>query len=161
MNKWQRDHKPEAGEVKRGLRWDLLGPLLASVISIVLIFVLDTGSLAEWVAKHRESKIDEVIVVSAVLLLGVSFISIRRTFEVFTQVIKHDELHRETIRPSRESTVLGELNELLQSCLTSEEAYDLITDRAKVLFPGTSGALCVAANSRDLVEVVLPGEYQL
>jgi diguanylate cyclase (GGDEF)-like protein len=243
MNKRQRDHRPAAGEVKRELRWDLMGLLLASLVAIALVFVLDTGSLAEWVAKHRESKIDEVIVagiilligisffflrrwlglshqltkyedspkieyipvaeqvmksqrrdliglflsllvavvlvflfdtgslaewvaahkdtkvdevivVSAVLLLGVSFISIRRTFELFAQVIKYDELHLETIRLSRESTVLGELSELLQSCLDSEEAHKLITNRAKLLFPGTSGALCITANSRDLVEVV-------
>ena len=30
----------------------------------------------------------------------------------------------------------------------------LITDRAQILFPGSSGAVCVTANSRDLVEVV-------
>ena len=78
-----------------------------------------------------------MIVVSAVLLLGVSFISIRRTSELFTQVIKYDELYRETNRLGRESAVLAELSELLQSCLSSEEAHELITDRAKILFPGT------------------------
>lgn len=150
----QIEYVPVVDQVMKSLRRDLIGLFLSLLVAVVLVFAFDTGSLAEWVAKHKDTKVDEVIVVSVVLLLGVSFISIRRTFELFAQVIKYDELYRETIRHSRESSVLGELSEVLQSCLSSEEAHDLIADRAKVLFPGTSGALCITANSRDLVEVV-------
>ena len=143
-----------ADQVMKSQRRDLIGLFLSLLVAAACVFLFDTGSLAEWVAKHKDTNVDEVIVVSAVLLLGVSFISIRRTWELFTQVIKYDELYRETTRLGRESAVLAELSELLQSCLSSEEAHKLITDRAKILFPGTSGALCVTSNSRDLVEVV-------
>src|SRR5271170_5541846 len=51
---------PKIGEAKRALRWDLVGLGLASAVAVALIFLLDTSPLAEWVAKHRESKIDEV-----------------------------------------------------------------------------------------------------
>ena len=73
MNLTKQTRNSGAVEVKRALRWDLVGLLLAFVIAIALISVLDTGSLAEWVAKHKESKIDEVIVASITLLIGVSF----------------------------------------------------------------------------------------
>jgi len=148
------EYVPAAEQVMKSQRRDLIGLFLSLLVAVVLVFLFDTGSLAEWVATHKDTKVDEVIVVSLVLLLGVSFISIRRTLELSAQIIKYDELYRETTRLSRESTLLGELSELLQSCLSSEEAHGLIVDRAKILFPGTSGALCITSNSRDLVEVV-------
>jgi diguanylate cyclase (GGDEF)-like protein len=55
---------------------------------------------------------------------------------------------------NRESTLLGELGDLLQACLSADEAYALIADRARILFPSSSGALCMTASSRDLVEVM-------
>jgi diguanylate cyclase (GGDEF)-like protein len=143
-----------AEEVTKSQRRDLIGLFLALLVAVVTVFLFDTGALAEWIAKHKDTKVDEVIVVSGVMLLGVTFISIRRSLELSAQVIKYEELYRETNRLSRESALLGELSELLQSCLSSEEAHELITNRAKILFPGTSGALCITANSRDLVEAV-------
>ena len=87
----QQHHNPETDEVKRGLRWDLVGLVLASVIAVFFIFILDTDSLAEWVARHRESKIDEVIVVGIVLLIGVSFSFLRRWLGLSHQLIKYEE----------------------------------------------------------------------
>ncbi len=78
MNTRQQHRSPETDEVNRGLHWDLVGLVLASVIAIFFISILDTGSLAQWIASHRESKIDEVIVVGIVLLIGVSFSFLRR-----------------------------------------------------------------------------------
>jgi diguanylate cyclase (GGDEF)-like protein len=49
---------------------------------------------------------------------------------------------------------MSELGESLQSCLSVEEAHQLITTSAQLLFPGSSGAVCIIANSRDIVEVV-------
>jgi hypothetical protein len=37
---------------------------------------------------------------------------------------------------------------------SADEAYRLIADRARILFPGSCGALCMIASSRDLVEVM-------
>ncbi len=145
---------PDAARIKKTQRRDLMGLFVALVIAVALVFIFDTGSLAEWVAKHKDTKIDEVIVASVILLIGVSFFAIRRWLELSDQVIKYEELYTETVRLSRESTLLAEFSDLLQSCLSPEEAHQLIASRAQMLFPGTSGALCVTANSRDLVEVV-------
>jgi GAF domain-containing protein len=128
--------------------------LLAGVVAFALVFFLDTGSIAQWIANHRATRVDEIIVVSFVLLVGLGIFSIRRWLDLHRQAIQYGELHKRMIKVSRDSTLLGDLSDLLQSCLSSEEAHTLITDRAKVLFPGSCGAVCVTASSRDMVEVV-------
>jgi diguanylate cyclase (GGDEF)-like protein len=150
----QHEHLSEIDQLKKAQRRDLIGLFLALGIAVVLVLLFDTGSLAEWIAKQKETKVDEVIVVSAILLVGLCFFSVRRWLELSGQVEKYEELYRKTTKLSRESALLGELSELLQSCLSSAEAHHLITDRAQILFPGSSGALCVTASSRDLVEAV-------
>jgi len=148
------EHLSDIDRMKKVQHRDLFALFCALVIAVVLVFLFDTGSLAEWIGKHKETKVDEVIVVSIILLVGLCFFSVRRWLELSEQVIKYEELYRKTSKLSRESALLGELSELLQSCLSSDEAHHLITDRAQILFPGSSGALCVTASSRDLVEVV-------
>jgi diguanylate cyclase (GGDEF)-like protein/PAS domain S-box-containing protein len=55
---------------------------------------------------------------------------------------------------TRQTTLLGEMADLLQSCLTAEEAYAVIQAFAPKLFPSESGVLGVLGASRNLVEVV-------
>ncbi len=55
---------------------------------------------------------------------------------------------------TRQTTLLGEMADLLQSCLTAEEAYTVIRAFTPKLFPSESGALGVLGASRNLVEVV-------
>ena len=55
---------------------------------------------------------------------------------------------------TRQTTLLGEMADLLQSCLTADEAYSVIRAFAPKLFPSESGALGVLGASRNLVEVV-------
>ena len=56
---------------------------------------------------------------------------------------------------TREIALLSEMGELLQSCLTSEEAYTVIDHTSQQLFSEESGALCVFDSNRDLVEMVV------
>jgi diguanylate cyclase (GGDEF)-like protein/PAS domain S-box-containing protein len=55
---------------------------------------------------------------------------------------------------TRHITLLAEMGDLLQSCMTAEEAYAVITQFGPKLFPGETGVLGVLAGSRNLVEVV-------
>jgi len=135
----QHEYLSDADRLKKTQRRDLIGLSFALVVAIVLVLLFDTGSLAEWISKHRETKVDEIIIVSIILLVGLSFFCVRRWLELSQQVLKYEELHRKTSKLSRESALLGELSELLQSCLSADEANHLITDRAQILFPGTSG----------------------
>jgi diguanylate cyclase (GGDEF)-like protein len=145
---------PEISRVKQAQQRDLFGVALASAVSVMLVFLFDTGSIAEWIAQHKDSKVDETIVTGIILLIGLLFFSIRRWFEYTQQVLRYEELHRKTTALNREIKLMSELGESLQSCLSVEEAHQLITTSAQVLFPGSSGAVCIIANSRDIVEVV-------
>jgi hypothetical protein len=131
-------HLPETNRVRTAQRRDLVVVGLAILASVVAVFLFDTGSLADWIAKHKDSKVDEVIVTGVILLVGLLIFSTRRWFELTDQVVRYEELHRKTSKLNREITLLGELSESLQSCLSADEAHRLITASAQVLFPGSS-----------------------
>jgi PAS domain S-box-containing protein len=62
-------------------------------------------------------------------------------------------------RRERDTAIIGELSETLQSCKTDEEAYPLIAVAAKRLFPWSCGALAVfASGTRDLAVAARWGE---
>lgn len=63
-------------------------------------------------------------------------------------------LLRETEQRALESSQLSHLGELLLSCQTAEEAYDIVAKVMLRLFPAQSGALGVINSSRNLVEAV-------
>ncbi len=56
---------------------------------------------------------------------------------------------------NREMVLLGEMGNLLQSSLTSEEAYTTIKQSVQKLFPDESGALYIYNASRNLLEVIV------
>ncbi|MBI4786161.1 MAG: diguanylate cyclase [Chloroflexi bacterium] len=61
---------------------------------------------------------------------------------------------------NREISQLNEMGDLLQSCLTPEEAYVVIAQAARNLLPGDSGALYVLNNSKNLIEAAATwGEF--
>jgi diguanylate cyclase (GGDEF)-like protein/PAS domain S-box-containing protein len=53
-----------------------------------------------------------------------------------------------------EIALLNEMDDLLQTCLTTQEAYTVVAQAAQKLFPNESGALCIIAPSRNFVEAV-------
>ena len=55
---------------------------------------------------------------------------------------------------SEETTLLNEMVDLLQTCVSAEEAYAVIARSAQQLFPSDAGALCVLNASQNLVEAV-------
>jgi diguanylate cyclase (GGDEF)-like protein len=144
---------------RRGLRRDLMGIGIALFGAVVLVFLFDTGWLVEWLAQHKGAKIDEIIVVSIVLLIGLSFFSVRRSIELTDHLQKYQELHEKTAKLNRQAALMAELGDMLQSCLSLSEAYPIITNRAQVLLPGSAGAVCTISSSRNMVEVVGTWEH--
>ncbi|HTW50816.1 MAG TPA: GGDEF domain-containing protein [Stellaceae bacterium] len=53
---------------------------------------------------------------------------------------------------NRETRLLSELNEWLQSCNSLSELYDMVAEFLSRLMPGCAGSLYVYANSRDVLE---------
>ncbi len=98
----------------------------------------------------------------SVLLLSVPFYVIQRDFSKRrkTEVALQDANEKLSVwvkeleRRSREISLLSQLGNLLQSCLSADEAHRVVVQQAKALFPTESGALCVLSPSRDTVEVV-------
>ena len=140
--------------VKQRFWRDLIVLALMLVSAAILVFLFDSGSLVEWLADHKSTKIDEIIVAAAVLLVGLSFFSIRRSLELREHLEAYEQLYEQTTRLNRESTLLSELNDLLQSCLVASEAYPIVASRAQLLLPGFSGSIAIIANSRNLVETL-------
>src|SRR5262249_55189355 len=140
--------------VRTASRRDLFILVGAVAVAVLCVFVFDTGFIAEWIAEHKDSKVDEIIVVAFVLAFGLTIFSVRRWVELTRNLVLYEELHSKMVRLNWQSATFGELGDLLQSCLSSTEACGLITDRARILFPGTSGSVCITASSRDLVETI-------
>ncbi len=59
-----------------------------------------------------------------------------------------DELERH----DRDMTLVNEMGDLLQSCITAEEAHQVISRYGRRLFPSDSGAVFVATSERDVLE---------
>jgi diguanylate cyclase (GGDEF)-like protein len=67
---------------------------------------------------------------------------------------------RELETRNREAMLLNGMGDLLQTCLTTQEACGIITKFSLRLFPNDSGALFVANQEKNLVEVMsVWGEY--
>lgn len=58
-------------------------------------------------------------------------------------------------RHDRDMTLVNEMGDLLQSCLTTHEAHQVISRFARRLFPGDSGAVFIAAGSSDVLEAAV------
>ena len=61
---------------------------------------------------------------------------------------------RETEQRAREASKLTELVDVLQSCQTTAEAYDIARTSLPKILSFSSGALCITSNSRNVVEAV-------
>jgi diguanylate cyclase (GGDEF)-like protein/PAS domain S-box-containing protein len=55
---------------------------------------------------------------------------------------------------NQEMDMLGQMNEFLQACLSVEEAYKALDNLLQPLFPGTSGAIFMLNQSKNLVEAM-------
>ena len=70
----------------------------------------------------------------------------------------HNKLQRwadELEQRNREATILNEMSDLLQSCRSVEETYEVIQQAASDLFEGKSGALYLINEASSLLEMVL------
>lgn len=139
---------------KRQVQRDLFVLLGVAILAAISVLFFDTGSLADWIGKHRDTKVDEAIVVTVVLGFGLAIFSFRRWMDLSRQVREFEQLHHEMKKLTRESALLAELGDLLQSCLSPAEAHKLIVEHSQILFPNSSGAVCITASSRDVVEAV-------
>lgn len=55
---------------------------------------------------------------------------------------------------NREANLLNEMGDILQSCLRSDEVYEVVVDYSKQLFPHFSGELFILSQNKEVAEVV-------
>jgi len=128
--------------------------IFAFVFVLGCIAVLsDPDNLFEWLAGREQVQVDESLVILVLLGIGFAIFSWRRWTELSRQVAEYKRLQTEMSQFNREASLLSETDDLLQSCITSEEAYKVIIRHIESQIP-SSGAVCAINNARDLVEVV-------
>jgi len=74
--------------------------------------------------------------------------ALQQANEMLTEWVRELEVR------NKETLLLNEMGDQLQTCLTTEEACGVITKSALSLFPNDSGALCITNPSKNLVEVM-------
>jgi len=74
--------------------------------------------------------------------------ALQQANEMLTEWVRELEVR------NKETLLLTEMGDRLQSCLTTEEACGVITKSALLLFPNDSGALFVTNPSKNLVEAM-------
>jgi diguanylate cyclase (GGDEF)-like protein len=140
-------------EVGRKARRDFA--LIVCVVLVACIAILsDPDKIFEWVAHHEEVQVDEFLVAVVVIGTGFAIFSWRRWTDLSRQVAEYKRLQAELTEINEEASALSETDDLLQSCLSSEEAYHAVIRHIRSQLPDSSGAICAITNSRDLVEAV-------
>jgi hypothetical protein len=78
-------------QLKTVQRWDLVGMSLIALLGIVLVFLLDTRSVAEWIASHKHTKIDEIVFTALALLIVLWLFSTRKWRDLSRLVTRYEE----------------------------------------------------------------------
>jgi len=148
-----RNNLERTEDVRRKARRDLL--LIAVVVVVGCIGVLaDPDKVFEWIAHHKEVQVDELLVAVVIVGTGFALFSWRRWTDLSRQVSEYKRLQTELTEINREASALSETDDLLQSCLSSDEAYAAVIRHIRSQLPDSSGAICAISSSRDLVESV-------
>jgi len=134
-------------------RKDLIFVAVVVVIGCI-VAVSDPDKVFEWIAQKKAVQVDEGLVAIVIVGTGFAVFSWRRWTDLSRQVAEYKRLQTELSQFNREATLLSETVDLLQSSLSSEEACRVIIQHIESQLPASNGAICVIADSRDLVDVV-------
>lgn len=153
--KWQQTEiDPEAATApKTRVSKDVIAT--AAIVLIGCAIVLrDPAQAFEWVAGHKEVQFDEFLAAAVIVGAGIAIFAWRRWTDLSRQVAEYKRLQGELSAVNREASLLSETDDLLQHCLSSEEAYKIVTRHFKMQFPAMSGAIFAMAEAGDNAEVV-------
>jgi diguanylate cyclase len=131
-------------------RKDLI--VIGMVILIGCMVVLaDPDRAFEWIASHEEVGVDEFL--STVVIIGAGFavFSWRRWTDLSRQVAEYKRLQAELSAINRDAVMMGETDDLLQSCLSTDEAYKIIIRHLEIQFPAMSGAIFAFSQTEEIM----------
>jgi diguanylate cyclase len=148
-----RDNSAERDSIlKKTARRDLI---LIGIIVLVICGILmrDPDRFFEWLAQRREAQFDEVLAAFVVIGTGFAIFAWRRWSDLSRQVAEYQRLQRELSELNREASRLSETDDLLQSCLSEDEANQIAIRHLESELPRWSGAICVTTPARDLIGI--------
>ncbi len=139
--------------VKTRTRRDLI--LIGIVVLVTCLGVaLDPDRIFEWVAQRRAVQLDEFLVAIVIIGTGFAIFSWRRWTDLARQIAEYKRLQAELTTMNRESSLLSETDDLLQSCLSVKEAYKIVIRHVERQLPDWSGAIGAITANRESVEIV-------
>ena len=143
----------ESTSIKTRTRQDLI---FVGVAVLVLCFGVasDPDRVFEWVAQRRAVQLDEFLVAIVIIGTGFAVFSWRRWTDLSRQIAEYQRLQAELTAINRDSALLSETDDLLQSCLSVQEAYKIVIRHIESQFPAWSGAIATISTNRDTVEMV-------
>lgn len=133
-------------------RRDLI--VIAALVALGCIAILlDPDRGFEWLAGHKEVQVDEFLTAVVILGSGFAVFSWRRWTDLSRQVAEYKRLQAALSVVNREASLMSETDDLLQSCLASDEAYKVVIRHLEIQFPSMSGAIFSIAETRDVAEI--------
>lgn len=136
---------------KRGRR-DLI-VLGLFVLAGCVVVASDPDRLFDWLANHEAVRIDEFLTAIVILGTGFAIFSWRRWTDLTRQVAEYKRLQIKLTAMSREAALLSETDDLLQSCLTADEAFRIAIRHFETQFPTMSGAIFAIPEGKNVAEL--------
>lgn len=106
-----------------------------------LVVIADPDRAFEWIASHKEVQVNEFLTAVVILGSGFALFSWRRWTDLSRQVAEYERLQSEMSTISREASLMSETDDLLQSCLSGDEAYKIVIRHLEAQFPAMHGAI--------------------
>lgn len=128
--------------------------ILIGVVALILciIVLIDPDKAFELLAARREAQFDEVLTSVIIVGSGLAIFAWRRWADVNRQVAEYKRLQKELSSISRDASRLSETDDLLQACISADEAYQVVIRHLSSELPDFSGAICVMTPSKDTIE---------
>jgi diguanylate cyclase (GGDEF)-like protein len=142
-----------SGDPQKRTRNDLIFIGILVLLGCLLI-LSDPDRAFEWITRHKEVQIDEFL--SAVVILGSGFaaFSWRRWTDLGRQISEYKRLQAELTAMGQQAALQSETDDLLQSCLTVDEAHGIAIRYFEKQFPKMSGAIFAIPQGRNVMEVL-------
>lgn len=136
-------------------------PLTHEIRASIAAMVADELRLLDARSRVRETRLRQLRFLSplgllaSTVLVGLAFIVLSREVKQRQEAVRAAAEHGKRLGDLLdESAVMLELGELLSACRTVNEANRVVADFGPRLFAGSSGAVCILAESQNLLEPV-------
>jgi diguanylate cyclase len=134
--------------------------VIGIVILVACIVILaDPDRAFEWVASHEVVRVDEFLTAIIIVGAGFAIFSWRRWTDLSRQVAEYKRLQAELSAINRDAALMGETDDLLQSCLSTNEAYRIVVRHLESQLPSMSGAIFTFSPMQETAELAMSWGY--